>query len=389
MHSLRIVCIASTALSLMAAGLGSSRADMRELCNPQRWANLVSRPAKLIAPVSEEASLAQIQAAFLRLQAYGESKGVPMFGAARSEDVRARASVFAVNSKRLVDPADDFRELDTLGTSTKFSLGTIDPYTDSLWLWYRAMGFIGANAQGRPLSSSLLKEVHQAAFEGLPFKGFEGRRIVNRFKRGEISEEEKKRLLKQAYAGKSVSGVDHKSLVGRYRSDPLDQILHRGSSFLTDGRRYFTAEELKQVRSNRWMTINESSVREFEPGKFFADTYFHDVKKIEQAVDQVMRETEFAFLRATTLEEKVAVIVHFQRELISIHPFLDGNGRTVRLLGDLMYVRIGLPPPYRPNEHDLEMTGEELMNYTRKNMAKYLNAWIDQYRVIERPLSPR
>ncbi len=63
-----------------------------------------------------------------------------------------------------------------------------------------------------------------------------------------------------------------------------------------------------------------------------------------------MREFDKGILRKHTpcnyeMLQKVAIalaVVH--TELVLIHPFREGNGRTARLLADLMAAQAGLPP---------------------------------------------
>jgi cell filamentation protein len=48
--------------------------------------------------------------------------------------------------------------------------------------------------------------------------------------------------------------------------------------------------------------------------------------------------------RVTAMDEIVRAIAIVHTELLLIHPFRDGNGRTARLLAILMALQAGLPP---------------------------------------------
>jgi hypothetical protein len=241
--------------------------------------------------------------------------------------------------------------------------------------WLRGLRFVGQNANDMPLSTELLKKIHSITAAQLPFHGYEGRRIRQLYDQGEISKERFQELLHQAYKeNKSVSGTDHRQLVGTFRSSSIDEIEHNGSSFDELGRRYFSSKELAAIRSNPYMRVDESSVKTLGAGKFEARAFYHPVANVEGSVEQVLRQTQSEIDGALTLEQQVKSIIKMQRDLISIHPFLDGNGRSIRLLGDLMYQRIGLPPPLHPNESDLVMGVDEAYEFTRRSMVDYLNS---------------
>ena len=65
----------------------------------------------------------------------------------------------------------------------------------------------------------------------------------------------------------------------------------------------------------------------------------------------------------------------FEKKLISIHPFVDGNGRTIRLMRDLIYTQFNLPPPYLVSENELFMTESELIESTLVGMRLHLEAF--------------
>jgi hypothetical protein len=60
------------------------------------------------------------------------------------------------------------------------------------------------------------------------------------------------------------------------------------------------------------------------------------------------------------------------RRMLAAHPFQDGNGRSIRLLGDLVFQRYGLPPPLYPNERDLEMADAEAVQFILRGMRDYI-----------------
>lgn len=248
--------------------------------------------------------------------------------------------------------------------------------TLTLETWSRAAQEVRDLAVAGPgsleLSGSLLRRLHSLAADGLVFRGFEGRRIRERYRKGELSEDEARVLLRRAFErGEEVAGTPHSAWVGKFRSDPLDQIEHRGSFFDKDGSRYFTTEELEAVRSNPYMTLDEKSVHQKSPGVWLAEARYLEVSKIEQAVETVLARANESLKTARTQRERIGIVVEMQKDLVSIHPFLDGNGRTVRLLCDLVYESHGLPPPLYANENELTLTKEQAIGHVLDGMLAY------------------
>ncbi len=139
-----------------------------------------------------------------------------------------------------------------------------------------------------------------------------------------------------------------------------------------NGRRYMTEAEFQGLSKNPNLSMVPGSMTKESDGKIRAEFRYVDVAKVEATVRDVLDRTNQSIANGKSVEDKVRAIVTMQRDLLSAHPFLDGNGRTVRLLADLLYNRIGLPHPARPNERDLEMSIEEATEFVRSQMIRTL-----------------
>ncbi|MDX1903950.1 MAG: Fic family protein [Thermonemataceae bacterium] len=70
---------------------------------------------------------------------------------------------------------------------------------------------------------------------------------------------------------------------------------------------------------------------------------FPDFKKVPDLVKKFCKETNQGLLNAKSLEEKCKVAFKAHFDLVSIHPFADGNGRTSRLIMNYIQAYFGLP----------------------------------------------
>jgi Fic family protein len=70
---------------------------------------------------------------------------------------------------------------------------------------------------------------------------------------------------------------------------------------------------------------------------------FPDYKKVPLMVETLCDQTNKAVKKASTFEQKNSLSFELHFNLVSIHPFGDGNGRTSRLLMNYIQSFLGLP----------------------------------------------
>ena len=87
-------------------------------------------------------------------------------------------------------------------------------------------------------------------------------------------------------------------------------------------------------------------------------------------------QTQYATLSAP---EQVAI---FHLRFESIHPFIDGNGRTGRLLMNLQLIRSGLPP-INVKYTDRRRYYDAFDDYARSGSAEKMTTLVAEY-VVER-----
>jgi hypothetical protein len=124
--------------------------------------------------------------------------------------------------------------------------------------------------------------------------------------------------------------------LGRLRSKPEDHVqlgnqlieMERDVSSRLDQNPYLSDEQIRFERGS-------------EPGKIARSVHFAkgpDVPQFMGELDRWVRDNEGKIPPA-----ELAAEVHFR--LVSIHPFMDGNGRTAKLMADFLLMRAGAEPP--------------------------------------------
>lgn len=246
-------------------------------------------------------------------------------------------------------------------------------YGEQTWNdWAETAAWIAANADGRPVGLALLREIHRRVLAHHYFRGFEIRRIEAAAARGDISVRRAQELLSRIASGTPIvfSGVDQSTLPGRFRSDPLDDFPHDGERLLPDGRRVMTAWECRMLGGLHWWNV-ASPPREIARGMFVGRYLYPRGPAIVRAVEKVFRRVNRELAGAHTAEEVVRVVAGMSKDLLAIHPFIDGNGRSVRLLGDLILRRRGLPPPVFLPENELLIPLDRLVDMYLSGMREW------------------
>ena len=125
------------------------------------------------------------------------------------------------------------------------------------------------------------------------------------------------------------------------------------------------------------------------------NTYFVGYEKVAPLVDKLCDGISKKIPVANTVTEKINITFDAHFDLVSIHPFYDGNGRTARLLMNYLQLYFNLPLSIVFKEDKAayftalqQSRKEEDIDIFRKFMyaqyAKYLHAEIKKFTHIEK-----
>ncbi len=120
------------------------------------------------------------------------------------------------------------------------------------------------------------------------------------------------------------------------------------------------------------------------------NSYFVNFDKVERLVKELSEKVNEKLKDAQTIEAKLNLSFDVHFELVTIHPFYDGNGRTSRLLMNYIQLIFSLPMAIVFKEHKAlyfealqETRQKEDISIFRKFMyvqyEKYLQTEIDKF----------
>jgi Fic family protein len=159
------------------------------------------------------------------------------------------------------------------------------------------------------------------------------------------------------------SKVDHRDLVGKFRSEPLDNDLTQGRPLLMRGES-LSSEGLSELQKSAIVRVRNES------GQIFLE--YPPTERVRGLVEAELVLLRQALKGNDTAQSKFQTITRVYRNLMLIHPFLNGNGRAIRLFMDAAYLRIGLPPPVHTFENEFTMSHAEIQSRTLLGMADFL-----------------
>lgn len=221
--------------------------------------------------------------------------------------------------------------------SENFNIQIKESLTDSpaeLADWKKGLEFIFANSRSISLNAADLKKIHQISTEHVSF--------------------EKSKQRSQMVTGEALSS----NYSGQFRSSDADYFISNGDHLDSGGQRYFKPNEIEGYLNNPFFFVQ--NVKKKSEQMFEADAHFVVPKEIEGIVNMVLSEAQMAIAKSVTKRQYILNIFKLYKALISIHPFSDGNGRSIRLFMYSQLLKKNLPIEYFPTLSEYENSASQL-----------------------------
>lgn len=276
-----------------------------------------------------------------------------------NSDLKAAARDWGLNTRRLMTRSE-YSELLATKRLDDFARESESVNWRETWDW------ILHQTERRKIDVELLREIHARIMTGSLMKGYERRRVRQAYQNGTIDEPTALEALRKINLGEPFTSKPQRPLGGVFRED-LDLLIDR-----SEAPSPLPANFLQWASQNDFMRVDAETVRPLAPDKVGVDIYLADPKRIPELLDKVFRRFERANEEPLSNEDYVRVVTELEMNLLAIHPFMDGNGRSIRLLRDALLLRRGLPPPLSVTEDDFYKPLEMQWRERVREMQAYL-----------------
>lgn len=208
--------------------------------------------------------------------------------------------------------------------------------------WKKGLEFIFANSKELKYDLFDLKQIHKIVSKNMTFE---------------------KSILRE----KTLNSGSEKLTLNRsgiLRSSDADYFISNGDHIDSHGQRYFEKSEIEGYLDNPFFFVKLLKKR--EDVHVAADVHFISPREVEPAVSRVLAEAQVALAKSRTDRQYILNVFKLYKALISIHPFSDANGRSVRLFIYGLLHKRNFPIEYFPTlseyEHSAARLAEDYLN---------------------------
>lgn len=188
----------------------------------------------------------------------------------------------------------------------------------------------------RPLNDNAVKQLKEFYRVGLTYAS-------NALEGNSLTEVETKVILEDGLTIGGKSLREHQEVIGHSEAYDLLYTLSQGSSI--------TENNIKELHRLFYHRIDEANAGTYRKAKvLISGSEF--IPPAPNKVGKLMRELIAALPKMRAKYHPVEFAAMLHKEFVEIHPFVDGNGRTARLLMNLALIQAGyvitiIPPIVR------------------------------------------
>lgn len=213
----------------------------------------------------------------------------------------------------------------------------------------------------KPLQNELIKNLEEWFRVELTYTS-------NAIEGNTLTRQETAMVVEEGLTVQGKSLTEHQEAINH--AEAFDYI----QTLASKGRQRLTAREILDIHSiilNKIDDTNKGRYRNFAVRLRGSETILPNPLKVPELMEKfviwLQNETEHPI--------KIAIDAHFK--LVSIHPFVDGNGRTARLLMNLLLMQVGFPPAIVRKEDRSVYINSLEKGQTMGNLIDYYSLMFD------------
>lgn len=168
-------------------------------------------------------------------------------------------------------------------------------------------------------------------------------------------------------SGKSLT--EHQEAINH--AEAFDYI----QAFVNKERQELAEQDILDIHSiilNKIDDTNKGKYRNVPVRLKGSETILPNPLKVPELMEEFMK-----WLQGENSDHPIKIAIDTHYKLVSIHPFIDGNGRTARLVLNLLLIQAGFPPAIiRKEDRSLYINSLE-KGQTKKDLADYYMIMLD------------
>lgn len=217
----------------------------------------------------------------------------------------------------------------------------------------------------KPLQNELIKNLEEWFRIELTYTS-------NAIEGNTLTRQETAMVVEEGITVKGKSLVEHQEAINHAEAfDYIQTLVNEQSSSTNKKRQELTAKDILDIHSiilNKIDDTNKGKYRTVAVRLRGSETILPNPLKVPELMDEFI-----AWLKSDITDNPVKIAIDAHYKLVTIHPFVDGNGRTARLLMNLLLMQAGYPSAIIRKEDRSEYINSLEKGQTKNETTEYYN----------------
>ncbi len=214
----------------------------------------------------------------------------------------------------------------------------------------------------KPLQNELIKNLEEWFRIELTYTS-------NAIEGNTLTRQETAMVVEEGITVKGKSLTEHQEAINHAKAFDYIQTL------VNKKRQELTAKDILDIHSiilNKIDDINKGRYRTVAVRLRGSETILPNPLKVPELMDEFI-----AWLQSDNSDHPVKIAIDAHYKLVSIHPFVDGNGRTARLLLNLLLMQAGFPSAIIRKEDRSEYINSLEKGQTKNDLVDYYDLMLE------------